>query len=95
MPWLSDRQRKWGHTQAGEKALGGPEAVHEWDTASERKPHVGKWLGKAIKHPGALTAAAKENGVSKLSEAEKESHSGNPHIRGRGLLGVRLIKKRI
>ena len=53
------------------------------------------WLGGAIKHPGVLTAAAKEHGVSKLQEAEKESHSSNPHIRARGALGVRLIKKSI
>ena len=54
-----------------------------------------KWLGGAIRHPGALTAAAKEHGVSKMQEAEKESHSSNPHIRARGALGVRLIKKSI
>ena len=53
------------------------------------------WLGGAIKHPGALTAAAKENGVSKMQEAVKESHSSNPHIRARGALGVRLIKKTV
>lgn len=49
----------------------------------------------AIKHPGALTASAKQHGVSKLQEAERESHSDNPHIRGRGALGVRLIKRTI
>lgn len=49
-------------------------------------------MAGAIKHPGALTNAAKENGVSKLEEAEKESHSDNPHIRGRGVLGIRLIQ---
>ena len=54
-----------------------------------------KWLGGAVKHKGALTAAAKEHGVSKIQEAEKESHSSNPHIRARGALGVRLIKKTI
>ncbi len=58
-----------------------------------------KWLsgGKnpAIKHPGALTAAASEHGVSKLQEAEKESHSSDKHIRSRGALGIRLIKKTI
>ncbi len=53
------------------------------------------WIGGAVKHPGALTAAAKEHGVSKLQEAEKEAHSKNPHIRGRGLLGERFIKKQI
>lgn len=54
-----------------------------------------KWLSGAIRHPGALTAAAKEHGVSKIQEAEKESHSSNPHIRARGALGVRLIKRKI
>jgi hypothetical protein len=51
-----------------------------------------KWIQKAVKHPGALTAAAAEHGVSKLQEAETESHSDNPHIRGRGQLGLRFIK---
>lgn len=54
-----------------------------------------KWIQGAVKHPGALTAAAKQHGVSKLQEAEKESHSSNPHIRSRGLLGERFIKKQI
>ena len=52
-----------------------------------------KWMQGAIKdtsHP--VERAAHEHGVSTLQEAEKESHSDNPHIRGRGLLGVRLIK---
>lgn len=54
-----------------------------------------KWIQGAVKHPGALTAAAKAHGVSKLQEAEKESHSSNPHIRARGNLGKRFIKKTI
>lgn len=53
------------------------------------------FLQGAIKHPGALTRAAKRAGRSKLQEAEVESHSSNPHIRGRGLLGIRLIKHKI
>jgi len=53
------------------------------------------WIGPAVKHPGALTAAAKRHGVSKLQEAEKESHSSNPSIRARGNLGKRFIKKTI
>lgn len=52
---------------------------------------MANFLKKAIKHPGALTAAAKQHGVSKMQEAVKESHSSNPHIRARGLLGKRLI----
>lgn len=58
----------------------------------EKKKH---WISKAIKHPGALTAAASKHGVSKLQEAEKESHSSNPHIRSRGLLGKRFIQGKI
>lgn len=53
---------------------------------------MAKFLQKAIKHPGALTAAAKRKGRSKIQEAEVESHSSNPHVRARGLLGKRLIK---
>jgi hypothetical protein len=59
---------------------------------TEKKTH---FLGGAIKHPGALTAAAKEHGVSKAQEAKKESHSSNPHVRARGALGMRLIKKTV
>lgn len=52
---------------------------------------MANFLKKAIKHPGALTAAAKRKGRSKLQEAEVESHSSNPHVRARGILGKRLI----
>ena len=54
-----------------------------------------RWISKAVKHPGALTAAAKRAGRSKLQEAEIESHSSNPHIRARGALGKRFIKHQI
>lgn len=54
-----------------------------------------KWIQGAVKHPGALTAAAKRHGVSKLQEAEREKHSANPKIRARGALGARFIKKQI
>ncbi len=49
------------------------------------------WIKKAIRHPGALTRAAARRNVSKRQEAEKESHSSNPHIRARGILGKRFI----
>jgi hypothetical protein len=50
------------------------------------------WIKRAIKHPGALTAAASRHGISKKQEAEKESHSSNPHIRARGNLGKRFMR---
>lgn len=53
------------------------------------------WIQGAVKHKGALTRAAQANGVSKLQEAEKESHSSNPSIRARGSLGKRFITKTI
>lgn len=53
---------------------------------------MANFIAKAIKHPGALTRAAAARGVSKRTEAEKESHSSNPHIRSRGILGKRFMK---
>ena len=44
MPYSSNAQRKWAHTSAGKKALGGEAAVHEWDEASK-----GKNLPKYVK----------------------------------------------
>lgn len=37
MPYKSDSQRRWAHTDKGEKALGGPKGVNEWDQASKGK----------------------------------------------------------
>ena len=56
---------------------------------------MAKWIQGAVKHPGALTAAAKRNGISKLQEAKKEEKSSDPSIRSRGFLGERFIKKRV
>ena len=35
MAYSSNQQRKWAHTKAGMKALGGAEKVAEWDKASK------------------------------------------------------------
>lgn len=56
-----------------------------------RKKKSKKWIGGAVKHPGALTRAAEQHGVSKKQEAERESHSSNPKIRARGNLGKRFL----
>lgn len=52
MPYKSDAQRKWAHTAAGEKALGGPKKVAEWDKASKGKklPEHVPPKGKEKKH---------------------------------------------
>ena len=44
MPWVSKKQRAWGHSPAGIKALGGKKAVEEWDKATK-----GKKLPKRVK----------------------------------------------
>ena len=33
-PWKSTAQSAWGHSPAGVKALGGKQAVAEWDRAT-------------------------------------------------------------
>ena len=35
MPFVSRQQQKWAHTKTGEKALGGPAKMQEWDQASK------------------------------------------------------------
>jgi hypothetical protein len=35
MPYKSDAQRRWAHTAAGVRALGGTAKVAEWDRASK------------------------------------------------------------
>lgn len=103
MPFKSLAQNRWAHTPTGVRALGGSGHVKEWEAATdyhalpERKdpPMAKKWLQGAIKHPGKLTAEAHASGRSKLQQAEHDAKSDNPHIRGRGLLGIRLVKKSV
>jgi len=63
----------------------------------QQPPHfdMANWIQGAVKHPGALTKAAKKHGRSKLQEAEAEKKSKNPKIRARGALGERFIKGKI
>jgi hypothetical protein len=37
MPFRSLKQARWAHSQTGEKALGGPAKVDEWDHATDFK----------------------------------------------------------
>lgn len=48
MPFESDAQNAWGHTPEGEKALGGPEKVKEWEKATDYA-HLPKRKKKAPK----------------------------------------------
>lgn len=46
MPFESEAQNRWGHTEEGMKALGGPAAVKEWESATDYK-HLPKRKGYA------------------------------------------------
>lgn len=35
MPFVSTKQQRWGHTPEGEKALGGPAKLAEWDASTK------------------------------------------------------------
>ena len=51
---------------------------------------MSKFIQKAIKHPGIEIEKAKRNGVSTHEQLEKDSHSNNASVRGRGELGLRF-----
>jgi hypothetical protein len=51
-----------------------------------------RWISKAVKHPGVEKARAKRNGISTHAQLEKDAHSDNPTLRGRGNLGLRFEK---
>lgn len=55
-PYVSDAQRRWAHTDAGTKALGGESKVHEWDESSK-----GRDLPEHVKKDEKLAAKVKQN----------------------------------
>jgi hypothetical protein len=62
MPYVSDSQRRWAHTAAGTKALGGPAKVAEWDAATAgRKLPERKSRRDSIKKAMADVAARTRN----------------------------------
>jgi len=85
MPWRSDQQRKWGHTAAGKKALGGEAAVKEWDTATK---------GKKLPHKVSKGELAKQtSGSFGLSEkAPKSTSARMPNPAKTGIPSVRTPK---
>jgi hypothetical protein len=50
------------------------------------------WIQKAVKHPGAETAAAERHGLSTLQEAHREEQSPDKRIAARGRLAERFIR---
>lgn len=50
------------------------------------------WIGGAISKPGIEKAKAAKAGISTHEQLEKDSHSKDPSVRGRGILGLRFQK---
>lgn len=53
----------------------------------KKKKH---WISGAIKHPGIEQKRAAEHGISTHEQLERDAHSDNPTLRGRGNLGLRF-----
>ncbi len=49
MPYKSEAQRKWAHTKAGVKALGGKSRVAEWDSSSKGRKRPSRVKAKKVK----------------------------------------------
>ena len=49
MPYKSDQQRKWAHTEKGMTALGGAAKVAEWDKETKGMKLPGKIVQAKIK----------------------------------------------
>jgi hypothetical protein len=83
MPFVSKQQQKWGHTEAGEKALGGPEKVAEWDAATADKKRLPIRVGKHIENAmqrgtiseHAVRRRAKKPGVTRKDDWSPKASS--------------------
>ena len=67
MPFVSIQQQRWAHTEAGTKALGGKDKVHEWDEASK-----GKALPKKVPQQG-MSAGAKVGMLKKKKQIKVQN----------------------
>jgi hypothetical protein len=94
MPFRSLKQARWAHSQTGEKALGGPAKVSEWDSATNFKSlpettvktkHVDLGSkGSFQEKPGALHAMLHVPPDQKLTAAQETPKPGDsPLLRRR------------
>lgn len=65
------------------------------EEGSLRKAGRKKWIQGAVKHPGIEKAKARRAGISTHAQLEKDSHSSDASVRGRGLLGLRFQRHEI
>ena len=57
MPYVSDAQRRWAHTEEGTAALGGPDKVKHWDKVTKGKElpeHAAKKEASMLKQAASL-----------------------------------------
>lgn len=71
MPWKSDKQRKWGHTAEGIKALGGKSSVFEWDRATKFKKKPKIVVNNKMK------AFGQTNTSTNVVEINRKKHKGD------------------
>ena len=69
MPYVSDAQRRWAHTDTGIKALGGKDKVREWDNASRGKK-LPERVKKAVEQQ-AVATALQTYGLSKQAVSDE------------------------
>jgi hypothetical protein len=64
VPWVSDRQRRWGHTASGLKALGAAK-VAEYDAATKEQGMKRKVSSAAKKIAAARSGAGEPRAMSR------------------------------
>lgn len=64
-PFLSEAQRRWGHTPEGEKALGGADKLKEWDEATKGK-HIPEHVkdGRKSQYREVYNSRKKKDGMA-------------------------------
>lgn len=75
-PYHSEAQRRWAHTPAGTKALGGKEAVKEWDESTKGKKLPEKVEKNSVKKPTELDKKDKSDKPFHGYNKEKHSRTG-------------------
>lgn len=77
-PYSSNAQRRWAHTAAGKKALGGEAGVHEWDEATKGKKLPEKVSKTEDLEKGAVKNALTAGAMLGALAAPQHTEAKNP-----------------
>lgn len=80
MPYVSDAQRRWAHTAAGTKALGGEAKVKEWDAASKGKDLPEKSMNGDVASMVAAKMMKAKGGPAEVA-SQKKAMSKSKRVR--------------